>query len=158
MARSDAPFDLDRHPFFWMTQVIGARDRQLALALRPFGLRMPEWRVLASLHARQRLSMSELADLASIDRTTLTRTVDRIEAAGWATRLSDAEDQRVTRLAITAAGRKLFAGIWPTVERLNAAAIEGLPEGAADMLRWTLAQMKEKLDASAARSEAGVAA
>ncbi|HEX5476937.1 MAG TPA: hypothetical protein VFX09_03700, partial [Burkholderiales bacterium] len=70
------------------------------------------------------------------------------------TRLSDAEDQRVTRLAITAAGRKLFAGIWPTVERLNAAAIEGLPEGAADLLRWTLARMKEKLDAIAAPGDA----
>ena len=76
--------------------------------------------------------MSELADLATIDRTTLTRTVDRMEKAGWATRLSDATDLRVTRLAPTASGERLFARIWPTVQRLNRIAVEGLPSGTVD--------------------------
>ena len=30
-------FELDRHPFFWLTQVIGARDRELAQGLRELG-------------------------------------------------------------------------------------------------------------------------
>ncbi len=142
-----AAFDLEKHVFFWLTRVIAGRDRCLAEALDGHGLRAPEWRVLASLHARQRCSMSELADLASIDRSTLTRTVDRMEQAGWLTRLSDAEDMRVTRLAPTAAGEKLFARIWPAVEELNNAALAGLPDGAADLLRWTLERMHHNLDA-----------
>ena len=142
-----AAFDLEKHVFFWLTRVIAGRDRRLAEALDGHGLRAPEWRVLASLHARQRCSMSELADLASIDRSTLTRTVDRMEQAGWLTRLSDAEDMRVTRLAPTAAGEKLFARIWPAVEELNNAALAGLPDGAADLLRWTLERMHHNLDA-----------
>ena len=140
-------FELEKHAFFWMTQVISSRDRRLAEALDGQGLRAPEWRVLASLHARQRCSMSELAELASIDRSTLTRTVDRMQEAGWLTRLSDAEDMRVTRLAPTAAGEKLFARIWPAVEDLNRAALAGLPDGAADLLRWTLERMHGNLDA-----------
>jgi DNA-binding MarR family transcriptional regulator len=147
MARSSAPpFELEQHVFFWLTQAIGSRDRRLAQELRGFGLRVPEWRVLASLCARRRCSMRELADLATIDRTTLTRTVDRMEKAGWATRLNDATDLRVTRLAPTASGERLFARIWPTVERLNQVAVEGLPAGAADMLRWTLERMKTNLE------------
>jgi DNA-binding MarR family transcriptional regulator len=139
-------FDLEQHAFFWLTQTIGSRDRRLSQELRDFGLRVPEWRVLASLCARRRCSMSELADLATIDRTTLTRTVDRMENAGWATRLNDATDLRVTRLAPTASGERLFARIWPTVERLNRIAIEGLPPGAVDTLRRTLERMKTNLD------------
>ena len=139
-------FELERHPFFWMTQVIAARDRALAGELKALGLRVPEWRVLASLSARRRLSMRELADLSSIDRTTLTRTVDRMQETGWLTRLADADDLRVTRLALTAAGEALFSRIWPTMERLNRAAIEGLPRGAVDMLSWTLENMKTNLD------------
>ncbi|HET7524696.1 MAG TPA: MarR family transcriptional regulator [Burkholderiaceae bacterium] len=139
-------FELEQHPFFWLTQAIGSRDRRLTQELREFGLRVPEWRVLASLCARRRCSMRELADLATIDRTTLTRTVDRMEKAGWATRLNDATDLRVTRLAPTASGERLFARIWPTVERLNRVAVEGLPAGAVDMLRWTLERMKANLD------------
>lgn len=140
-------FDLESHSFFWMTQVIACRDRQLALELKGEGLRVPEWRALASLHARKSLSMRELSDLASIDRSTLTRTMDRMQKAGWVTRLSDSDDMRVTRLALTAAGQRLFARVWPTVERLNKAASAGLPESAVGMLQWTLEKMKHNLDA-----------
>src|SRR5688572_30917352 len=127
-------FDLERHPFFWITQAMSARDRALASALRTAGLRVPEWRVLASLFARKRLSMKELSDLSSIDRTTLTRTVDRLQETGRLTRLADTKDLRVTRLALTAAGERLFARIWPEVDRINRAAIAGLPQGAVEML------------------------
>jgi DNA-binding MarR family transcriptional regulator len=139
-------FDLERHPFFWITQVISARDRALAAALKATDLRVPEWRVLASLFARKRLSMKELSDLSSIDRTTLTRTVDRLQETGRLTRLADTKDLRVTRLALTAAGERLFARIWPEVERINRAAIAGLPQGAVEMLGWTLERMKVNLD------------
>ena len=145
-----ASFELDQHAFFWLTQVIGSRDRRLTQALRDFGLRVPEWRVLASLCARRRCSMSELADLATIDRTTLTRTVDRMEHAGWVTRLADTSDLRVTRLAPTAGGERLFARIWPAVERLNRVAVDGLPASAVDALRDTLARMKANLDQGSA--------
>jgi DNA-binding MarR family transcriptional regulator len=146
-------FQLDQHAFFWLTQAIGSRDRRLAQELREFGLRVPEWRVLASLCARRRCSMSELADLATIDRTTLTRTVDRMERAGWVTRLSDAKDLRVTRLAPTGGGERLFERVWPTVEHLNRVAVEGLSAGAIDMLRRTLQRMKANLDQQAAAGE-----
>jgi len=154
MPRDAQPaFELERHVFFWMTQVIGSRDRRLVQELKGVGLRVPEWRVLASLYARRRCSMSDLADLATIDRTTLTRTVDRMQQAGWVTRLSDSDDMRVTRLALTAAGERMFARIWPTVERLNRAAVAELPEAAVDMLRWTLERMKSNLDQGLAGDE-----
>jgi len=140
-------FDLDRHVFYWLTQVIAARDRELTQGLREFGLRVPEWRVLAALYARQKCTMSELADLATIDRTTLTRTVDRMQDAGWLSRLSDSEDMRVTRLALTPAGRKLFDKIWPTVARLNELALAGLSKADVQLLHRLLEQMRSNLDA-----------
>lgn len=150
MSREPRPeFDLEHHPFFWMTQAIAARDAALAGELREHGLRVPEWRVLASLYARKRLAMRELADLSSIDRTTLTRTVDRMQETGLVTRLADSRDLRVTRLALTAAGERLFASIWPTMERLNRAAVEGLPPGSVQLLAWTLERMRDNLDREA---------
>ena len=139
-------FELDRHPFFWLTQVIGARDRELAQGLRDYGLRVPEWRALAALYARQRCTMSELADLATIDRTTLTRTIDRMEEAGWLSRLADEADMRVTRLVLTTAGRRMFERIWPEVEELNHLALAGLSTGEIQSLRRILARMRANLD------------
>src|SRR5262245_17172747 len=135
-------FDLDRHVFFWLTQVIGARDRELAQGLKDHGLRVPEWRCLAALYSKKHSTMSELADLATIDRTPLTRTVDRMQDAGWLERLADAEDMRVTRLALTATGRRMFDRIWPEVERLNDLALAGLSSSQIENLKKTLNQMR----------------
>ena len=124
----------------------GRRNRLLAPALKPFGLRVPEWRVLASLHSRHKASFKELAELASFDQTTLSRTIDRMVVNGLVTRLSDVDDMRVTRLALTAKGETLFHDLWPTVAELNAASCARLPEGGEAMLRWLLSQMRQSLD------------
>ena len=147
-------FELDQHVFFWLTQVIGARDRRLNLELKGFGLRVPEWRALAALYSRRRCTMSELAELASIDRTTLTRTADRMQDAGWLARLSDGEDMRITRLALTPAGERLFSRVWPTVERLNEAALAEVPAPMVEGLRAILAQMKSNLEHAPASERA----
>jgi MarR family transcriptional regulator, organic hydroperoxide resistance regulator len=141
-----AAFDLDTHVFYWLTQVIGSRDRELTQGLREFGLRVPEWRALAALYARQTCTMSGLADLATIDRTTLTRTVDRLQDAGWLSRKADSEDMRVTRLELTAAGRKLFEKVWPAVQRLNELALAGLPKSEIQQLHKTLERMRSNLE------------
>ena len=140
-------FDLDNHPFYWLTQVIGARDRELTQGLKEYGLRVSEWRALAALYARQKCTMSELAELATIDRTTLTRTIDRMEDAGWLSRLADEADMRVTRLALTAAGRRMFERLWPEVEMLNAHALGGLSPAEVRQLHATLTRMRENLEA-----------
>ena len=139
-------FELDRHPFFWLTQVIGARDRELAQGLRDYGLRVPEWRALAALYARRNSTMSDLAELATIDRTTLTRTIDRMEEAGWLARVADAADMRVTRLELSAAGRRMFERIWPEVEKLNALALEGVSKAEIRDLQRILERMRSNLD------------
>jgi DNA-binding MarR family transcriptional regulator len=139
-------FILDQHLFFWFTQVLDRRDRQLAAALKADGLRAPEWRTLATLHSRHRLSMSTLADLTSIDRTTLSRVVERVVKAGWVMRLTDASDARVTRLALTASGERLFARIWPAVWQVNERAMANLPEPAIGFVRWAVQQMCRNFD------------
>ncbi len=142
-------FALDRHLFYWITQLLDRRDRELAAALKAFRLRAPEWRALASLYSRHRLSMSELADTTSIERTTLSRTVERMVRAGWVNRLTDTSDARVTRLALTGEGERLFARIWPAVSRVNDAMVTGLPAPAVDLVRWALEEMCRNFDALA---------
>lgn len=139
-------FVLEQHLFFWFTQVLDRRDRQLAAALKADGLRAPEWRTLATLRSRHRLSMSTLADLTSIDRTTLTRVVERMVKAGWVTRLTDASDARVTRLALTGSGERLFARIWPQVWQVNERAMANLPEPAIGLVRWAVQEMCRNFD------------
>jgi DNA-binding MarR family transcriptional regulator len=144
------PFDHEQHLFYWLTQVISRRDRHLTLALKPHRVRVPEWRVLGLLYSRRGLSMSEVADAAAIDPTTLTRTVAELVKKDLLVRLSRVGDKRVTRLALSAAGTRLVERILPIVFRLNAVACAGLPEGVAGLMKWALAEMRRSLDANLA--------
>ena len=151
-------FTLDEHLFFWLTQVLDRRDRHLAISLKTYGIRVPEWRALASLHSRHRMSMSELADTTSIERTTLSRTVERMVGKGWVVRLTDTSDARVTRLAPTAAGERLFERVWPAVRQLNELAVADLPPPLVDTVRWALREMRRSLDRSLSAPASGAAA
>jgi DNA-binding MarR family transcriptional regulator len=139
-------FDLDHHVFYWMTQVMNGRDRQINSELRPYRIRVPEWRILALLKARQSLSIGETAAIIGLDHATMSRTVDRMVRAGHVLRLSDAADLRVTRLSLTAAGTKLFDEVWPIVARLNREALVRLPEGATSLLCLALAEIQRAME------------
>ncbi len=149
-----ASFELERHVFFWLTQVIGARDRELAQGLKDFGLRVPEWRALAALYSRRGCTTSQLADLSTIDRTTLTRTVDRMQEAGWIERLADGVDLRITRLALTPAGKKMFERIWPEVQRLNEIALAGVSNSEMELFKRVLGRMHANLEAYVGETDA----
>ncbi len=149
------PFDHERHLFYWFTQVISRRDRHLTLALRPYSVRVPEWRVLGLLYSRRGLSMSEVADAAAIDPTTLSRTVAQLAQERLVVRLSPVGDKRVTRLALTADGRRLVERILPIVFRLNEIACAGLPDGVAELMQWALGQMRRRLDTQLAETAGG---
>jgi DNA-binding MarR family transcriptional regulator len=60
---------------------------------------------------------------------------------------------RVTRLALSAAGRRMFDRIWPKVQELNALALDGLAPAEIQQLRKTLERMRANLDEYVAEGE-----
>jgi DNA-binding MarR family transcriptional regulator len=134
------------HVFFWLTIVTGRRDRLLAQQFRRLGVRVGEWRVLTALTIRPNIPMTEVAELASFDPTTLTRSVDRMARAGWVKRAPDPKDMRLTRLALTPAGVKLFDKLWVIADRINQALCEYLPSGTPQLMCLALREMLRGLD------------
>jgi len=59
------------------------------------------------------------------------------------------------RLALTAAGRRMFERIWPTVQRLNDLAIAGLPRSDIQSLQKILGRMRANLEAYVGETHAG---
>jgi DNA-binding MarR family transcriptional regulator len=76
-----------------------------------------------------------------------------MQEAGWIDRLADESDMRVTRLSLTAAGRRMFDRIWPAVEKLNALALEGLSKAEIRQLQDILARMHANLEDYVAEGE-----
>lgn len=88
-------------------------------ALAPLGLRITQFSVLAHLVATP-IALTALADMLVMDRTTLTRTLKPMLAAGWLTLESGATDRRVKLARLTEAGAALFeqaVPLWRNVQR-----------------------------------------
>jgi DNA-binding MarR family transcriptional regulator len=149
------PFQLDQHVFYWMTKVMGIRDRQLAGELRKHDLRVPEWRLIALVRARHSVSIGEAATTTGLDHTTMSRIVDRMVREGKILRLTDATDARVTRLGPTALGEKIFDEVWPIVARLNREALGRLPAGAVPLLCLALSEIAGAMEDAWAGKGAG---
>ncbi|MEO0682967.1 MAG: MarR family transcriptional regulator, partial [Pseudomonadota bacterium] len=65
---------------------------------RELGLTRSQWRVLVNLAPREGINQRALAEILELDVVTLSRHVDKLEAAGMVERRRDPEDRRAWRL------------------------------------------------------------
>jgi DNA-binding MarR family transcriptional regulator len=109
--------------------------------VRAAGLSSVEWRVLATLHDSDPLTVSQLAHEVLSKQPTVTKLVQRMCEQGWLRLLADPADQRRTLVTTTSAGRKLVV---PLVERARAheaTALRGLPAADKAALKKLLAKL-----------------
>jgi DNA-binding MarR family transcriptional regulator len=85
-------------------------------ALRPLGLRIMQFTLLARLHAAGRLTMTELAEVASLDRTTLTRNLKPLIERGYVRSVSG-RDRRERLVEVTDDGRRALREALPLWEQ-----------------------------------------
>ena len=82
--------------------------------VRAAGLTSIEWRVLATLHDGEPLTISQLAQEVLSKQPTMTKLVQRMAQQRWVNLQADAADQRRTLVAATALGKRL---VKPLVEQ-----------------------------------------
>jgi DNA-binding MarR family transcriptional regulator len=144
--KSAAPgFRLEDHLFFHFSQILARRTRALNARLRVYGLDYPRWRVLAVLQEHSGATMGRLAELTSIDRTTLTRTLGLMEMAGLLARQERQSDRRSLSISLTAKGRRLFARILPLALAETDRALTGFSPEEIDALKGRLRRMARNL-------------
>ncbi len=112
-------------------RVTQAYDR----ALRPAGIKLTQYSVLANVRRDGGLSITELAERLAMDRTTLTRNLRPMERAGWV-EVGPGPDRRRRSLRITAAGNEVFETAFPLWQAAERSFRRGLGrETAADLRR-----------------------
>lgn len=82
--------------------------------------------ILRILGTRDGLSQRELADLLLLGKPTVTTMLQRLERAGLVEREPDPDDQRVTRVRLSAEGRRLDARLRDTVVATMARVLDPL--------------------------------
>ncbi|QCJ47968.1 MarR family transcriptional regulator [Haloprofundus sp. MHR1] len=83
--------------------------------LRPHGLRATQFSILAALAQTGPTPLGELADLLGLDRTSLTRSANRLEDEGWIDE-AESDDDRMRKLKLTPSGREKIERAYPAWE------------------------------------------
>lgn len=87
----------------------------------PFGLTLPEWRLLSTLDFHQTIPFGRLVSISSTDKALVSRTVQALEKRGLLKRLADPGGHRKkVECAITPAGHQLVETIMPIARRRQA--------------------------------------
>ncbi|WP_331767555.1 MarR family transcriptional regulator [Embleya sp. NBC_00896] len=97
----------------------------------------------------QPIRLSDLADQMGIGRTTLSRQVTDLVAAGLVRRTPDPQDARAATLELTASGASALRGIWQAWARLLGEATASWGPADRDVLPLLLERLAQALTAMA---------
>ena len=93
--------DYEKNFGFLIHDVARLMRTALDRRMKPLGLTRSQWWVLNHLFFHQGISQSDLAKILDIERATLGRLLDRLEAKQWIYRQSDKSDRRVNRVYLS---------------------------------------------------------
>ncbi len=125
--KKPAKLDLDNYLPYLVNRVgTIIADQYGNEALAPYRLSIPMWRVVAALASKGGLRQIDLADLTSIEVSTLSRIVTRLVRMGVATRMRSATSTREVIVTLTAKGNAQVTRLIPIARAYEAAAISGI--------------------------------
>ena len=116
----------DRALGFLINDVARLVRRNFNRRVQSLGLTQAQWRAIAHLSRSEGMTQVALADSLEIQPITLTRLIDRMEAAGWVERRNHPLDRRAVQLFLKPKAQ-------PVLEEMHGFASETLAEAVAGM-------------------------
>ncbi len=146
--------DLSRNFGFLLHDVARLLRTAYDRRIRKLGLTRAQWWVLTHLYRGDGVSQTELAETLEIEKPTLGRLLDRLEAKGWVRREHDPRDRRMWRVHLTAEVEPALRTMRALAAELRRDALAGLGTAERERFVDTLIAIKGNLQ----RAPAGTAA
>ena len=109
-------------------------DRVAHVYQARFGLKIPEWRVIAVVAEQGHTTQAGLVAATQMDKMTISRAVVALVERGLLAR-TEAADRRTLELALTAEGKALNLALFAGFDRLFVTVSERLGEAAARQMQ-----------------------
>ncbi|MGC7405793.1 MarR family winged helix-turn-helix transcriptional regulator [Pandoraea pneumonica] len=109
------------------------------------GLGVSEWRVLATLSDGRARTINQLADIVLAKQPTVTKVIDRLEAAGDVVRGESATDRRQSLVTLTDAGRALVTPLLASARRHEAGVLARFGSEQSAQLKDTLRRLIDEM-------------
>jgi DNA-binding MarR family transcriptional regulator len=144
--------DLNEYLPYLINRVGFAVSEAFGDELAKDALTISMWRVLAVLLHNGPQYMTNLAELTTVEPSTLSRLVGTLQRRGLVTRKRNAADGRHVRVALSARGATLTTGLLPAAAALQDRMIAGMPAAEVAALRRLLKKVHATIHSDAAQS------
>lgn len=134
-------FEIQSWPFYHLARVTALYARHLDASLKPLGVDVPRWRVLAILDKNGTSTITQLAIEAVAKVPTMAKIIHRMVAEGLVTAHPSADDARSTNVEIASRGREILTLVQDKVSRIGRQAFHDVTEKD----RQTLIRLSRKL-------------
>jgi DNA-binding MarR family transcriptional regulator len=153
-ARLAAPQSLDDVLLYRISRLLStAGSMVIRLCEGSFGITRREWRLIALLAREDGVLSSQLAERAQLDRARTSRAVTSLVAKKLVRRARGPADRREVRLALTDAGRALYAQLFPRVLQINHELLSVLSGAQLKALDRGLEALQGQADAMVGRAQ-----
>jgi len=137
--------DLDRRFGVVLHDVARLLRKRFDRRAQHLGLTRAQWTVVAHLYRRQGVNQTTLADWLDVEKITVARLVDRLEAAGWVERRPDPQDRRAKCLFLTDKVYPMLAEMRAVADEVQAEALRGLEPAEQERMIEMLLTVKANL-------------
>ncbi|WP_460274473.1 MarR family winged helix-turn-helix transcriptional regulator [Celeribacter sp. ULVN23_4] len=115
----DNPEELEDFTPYLMNRIMARYNKGVETTLKEVGVSVAQMRALTVLAEGGPCTINELSVLTVIKQSTLSRTLDAMEAAGLIRREADTTDNRIRKITLSEAGEAAHAVAWPAMERMR---------------------------------------
>ncbi|GAB5509500.1 MAG: MarR family transcriptional regulator [Hyphomicrobiales bacterium] len=114
-------FDLERYlPYRFVVLAARLSSRLAKQYKKEFGISIPEWRVLLNVGYTKDLSVRDIEQRVSLERSKVSRAATKLEAKGYLAKQVDSRDKRLLKLTLTREGTELLSKLIPIAEAFQA--------------------------------------
>ena len=130
------------------TRLLETSYNRAFVAEVPKSISVSVWRVLAWLSEKKTLTVGELSLHTHMERTTLSRLLDRMAKHGLIERTSNRGDRRISMTRIATKGRRAFAQMQPLRDAIYEKAIRNINTAEIETARRVVVRMVMNLSAT----------
>jgi len=130
---------------YQFVQLCKAHRQKAETLLSEIGLHTGQEMLLMHLWRNDGCIQTDLVDELCVQPATITKSLDRLEAAGLVQRRADADDRRVSRVYLTDAGRALHKKVEAIWQELERSSFGPLTRDEQETMRRLMAKVRENL-------------
>jgi len=153
MTEMETTFSIKESTGYWLRQTYNTMAECLQSRFDKYGVTVAQWTVLSRLYEGSDHTPAKLAEYLNLNRSAITRLLDRLEKKKLVQRIVSAQDKRSVGVSLTKKGREMIPNLIHISRETNNQFLAGLSNNEIAQLDKILRHILANAESSEASSK-----